>query len=109
MHTAAGSKVASPCWVCAKSITLPPGRTASIAAPNQRIAAHGQNHGIRAAPFRRLQYALDYVFSLRVDGLMQPEPGRNGVALGIKVGGEHACSACGERAPPASPRWGPGR
>ena len=57
---------------------------------DQGIAAHGQNHGVRAAPFRRGFDALDHVLSARVDWLMQPKLRRNGVALGIKVGGEHA-------------------
>ena len=97
MQTAPGSKIASPCWVWAKSITLPPGRTASIAVlisalpPTARITASAPRPSVRPARARPH-------FRSRRGWALQSESGGNGVALGIKIGGEHARSgAAGER------------
>ena len=97
MQTAPGSKVASPCWVWAKSITLPPGRTASIAVlmsalpPTARMTASAPRPSV-SAKTRSTTFS-----AAGVDGILEAEAGGDGVALGIEIGGEHACAgAAGE-------------
>jgi hypothetical protein len=91
MQTAAGSKMASPCWVCAKSRTLPPGRTASIAV-DKRVDTTA-NDRIGAAALCGSANARRNIFSSRrgSDGL-QAKSGSDGVAFGIEIGGQHRCA-----------------
>ncbi len=93
MQTAPGSKTASLCCVWAKSMTLPPGRTAAMQVLMSACAAYGQNDGVGAAAFSLGKDPLDYIFRSGIDRVVQPEFGGDGVAFGIKIGGEDAGSS----------------
>ena len=64
---------------------------------NERIDAHGQDHGICSAAIRGCTDAINHAFSSGLNGLMESEPGRDGVALGITIRGQDArAGAAGE-------------
>src|SRR5436190_11489133 len=71
-QTAPGSKVASPCTVCANSKTRPPGRTASIAVrirplpPTARMAA--------SAPLPSVSSRTAFTTSVRDASMLFPKP-----------------------------------
>src|SRR5208337_4526125 len=65
---------------------------------DERVAPDGQDDGVGAAVIGLGKDSFDYVFLAGVNGIREAEARGDGVALGEKIGSEHArADAPGER------------
>ena len=90
--------MASPCWVWAKSITLPPGRTASIAVRMSALPPTARMTASAPRPSVSVDHAFDDIFCAGVDGIGEAEARSDGVAFRKQIGSEDAgAGAASER------------